>query len=53
MPDSASKLLDTLGVDSAARDFAHLGANGRLGTLTIDKPEPVFPRYVEPESDNA
>jgi methionyl-tRNA synthetase len=51
MPASSSKLLDLLGISAELRDFAALGAEGRiapgtpLGTIT-----PVFPRYVEPEA---
>lgn len=50
MPESAGKLLDLLGVPADRRDFAALGATGRLQAGTpIDKPTPVFPRYVAPE----
>jgi methionyl-tRNA synthetase len=50
MPGAAQKLLDLLAVAPAARSFATLGGVGRLkpGTM-LPKPEPVFPRYIEPE----
>lgn len=47
IPTSAAKLLDQLKIDAANRQFASLGAAGRLGATVIDKPEGVFPRYVE------
>jgi methionyl-tRNA synthetase len=54
MPESAAKLLDQLGVPSDARDFAALGPKGRLRPGTeLPPPTPVFPRYVEAESDAA
>lgn len=54
MPDSATKLLDSLSVDADQRSFAALGESGRLvaGT-TLPKPVPVFPRYVEEKGDDA
>ena len=49
MPQSATKLLDTLNISENNRDFSYLGEAGRLSVDTIiDKPEAVFPRYVEP-----
>ncbi len=49
-PTASAKLLDGLAVEEGARDFAALGAAGRLAAGTaLPKPEPVFPRYVEPE----
>ncbi len=48
MPSSAAKLLDQLKIDPNQRSFSHLGAANRLSADTaIDKPEGVFPRYVE------
>lgn len=45
IPHGAGKLLDILGQSTEARDFDRLGANGRLSSgLTIERPEPVFPR---------
>jgi methionyl-tRNA synthetase len=50
MPQSAAKLLDSLGVDSSKRSFAYLGEGGRLGAGTaVPPPAPIFPRYVERE----
>lgn len=49
-PAAADRLLAILGVADDARDFAHLGAAGRLVPDTpLPAPSPVFPRYVEPE----
>ena len=48
MPDSAARILDQLGVSDGARDFEAVGGGVRLlSGGRIDKPEPVFPRYVE------
>ena len=50
MPESAGRLLDQLGVPANARDFASLGAKGRLKPGTeLPPPQPVFPRHVETE----
>ena len=50
MPESAGKLLDLLAIPANSRDFAALGEAGRLQAGTpIDKPAPIFPRYVAPE----
>ena len=50
MPVSAAKILDQLGVAPPDREFTAIGGKGRLqGGNTIDRPEPVFPRYVEDE----
>ncbi len=50
MPGSAGRILDQLGIAPEARDFTTIGGNDRLaGGITIAKPEPVFPRYVEDE----
>jgi len=54
MPKSAGRLLDQLGVPEDARDFAALGAKGRLKPGTqLPPPMPVFPRYVETEEAQA
>ena len=54
MPQSAARLLDQLGVPDDARTFAALGPAGRLETGTkLPPPQPVFPRYVEPEGEAA
>ncbi len=48
MPQSASKLLDQLKIVPQERSFAHLGAGHRLdGATQMEKPEGVFPRFVE------
>lgn len=48
MPDSAEKLLDILKVPVDERGFEQLGTEHKLATGTaMDKPEGVFPRYVE------
>lgn len=50
MPESGGRLLDQLGVPSDARNFAQLGAKGRLKPGTpLPAPQPIFPRYVEAE----
>ena len=52
MPESAGKLLDILSVAADARNFDALGEGGRLaGGTPIEKPQPVFPRYVDAEED--
>jgi len=51
MPAAMAKLLDLLAVDQAARTFAFLGDRGRLNPGTaLPPPNPVFPRYIEPEA---
>lgn len=47
IPDSASKLLDILGVTADMRDFAALATRIVPG-MTLPAPAPVFPRYIEP-----
>ena len=48
IPGSAEKLLDLFALDASARSFDALGSTGRLNPGTpIDKPSPVFPRYVD------
>jgi methionyl-tRNA synthetase len=48
MPNSAGRMLDQLGVPADARDFAHLGAAGRLVAGTaLPSPQGIFPRWVE------
>ena len=50
VPSSAERLLDALAVKADARDFKALGEAGRLTAgAVLPKPEPVFPRYVEPD----
>jgi len=51
-PAAAEKLLDLLAVDPDKRSFAYLGQPGRLIEHThLPAPAPVFPRYVEPETE--
>ncbi|MDD9911393.1 MAG: methionine--tRNA ligase [Ahrensia sp.] len=51
LPESAAKLLDQLKIAEEARDFVQLGARNRLDPATvIDKPQGVFPRFIEPEA---
>jgi methionyl-tRNA synthetase len=50
MPASAARLLDQLAVPTDARNFAKLGAAGRLAPAApLPPPSPVFPRFVETE----
>ena len=52
IPGSAAKLLDLLAVPTDARDFAHLTADHALVPgAPLPAPQPVFPRYVEPEAN--
>ncbi|MCV6576973.1 MAG: methionine--tRNA ligase [Cohaesibacter sp.] len=52
MPNSSAKLLDLLAISTDARSFDKLGADHRLPAGTpIEKPSPVFPRYVEKEAE--
>ncbi len=49
MPESAAKLLDSLAIPQAARDFASLGGATRIKPGSrLPAPVGVFPRYVEP-----
>jgi methionyl-tRNA synthetase len=51
MPTSSSKLLYLLGIPGEERDFAALGAQGRIAPGTaLGTIAPVFPRYIEPEA---
>ncbi len=50
MPDSAAKLLDSLGVPANERNFAALGGGKRIAPGTaLPAPVGVFPRYIEPK----
>lgn len=52
VPEGAGKLLDLLQQGADERDFAALGTAGRLASgLVLEKPAPVFPRFVEEEGD--
>lgn len=50
IPQAASRLLDLLGVDAAARSFDAIGGGNRLAPgASLPPPQPIFPRYVEAE----
>ncbi|THD43712.1 MAG: methionine--tRNA ligase [Bradyrhizobium sp.] len=59
MPAAMAKLLDLLGVAADARSFAAVDAGGLAGSFNapgrlkpgakLPPPQPIFPRYVEPE----
>jgi methionyl-tRNA synthetase len=53
MPESAARLLDQLGIPADRRNFAFIDENGALvpGTA-LPKPTPVFPRFIDAESDS-
>jgi methionyl-tRNA synthetase len=45
-------MLDQLGVPAEARDFTALGEGGALVPgAPLPKPQGIFPRYVEPETE--
>ena len=46
VPEAATNMLDQLGVDQHQRGFENLGAR-LAGGQALDKPQPVFPRFVE------
>ncbi len=47
-PGSAARMLDQMGRGPDARDFGALGEGGAIpGGTPLDKPEGVFPRFVE------
>src|SRR4051812_38822091 len=51
VPSAAAKLLDLLGQSPDARSLAHAGPAHRLEPgCALPTPEPIFPRYVEPET---
>jgi methionyl-tRNA synthetase len=51
VPGSAGKLLDLLAVGADKRLFAHVSEDFALGAgTTLPSPQPVFPRYIEPEA---
>ena len=50
IPSAAGRLLDLVGSAPGARDFASVGEGARIeGGLALPPPQPVFPRYIEPE----
>ncbi|UWU65527.1 methionine--tRNA ligase [Bradyrhizobium sp. NC92] len=49
MPTASGKLLDSLGIPEAERNFAMLGGAKRIAPdSTLPAPTPAFPRYIEP-----
>ena len=50
MPESGAKILDQLAVPDDARDFDALGTR-LTGGAALPKPQPVFPRYVDPDAE--
>ena len=52
MPESASRMLDQLGVPADRRDFASMAESLASGT-PLPKPEGIFPRFVETEGEGA
>ena len=52
VPQSAAKLLDLLAVPEAERDFASYGKRLKSDT-SLPAPQPIFPRYIEPEATQA
>jgi methionyl-tRNA synthetase len=49
MPTASAKLLESLGIPEAERDFAMLGGAKRIAPgTTLPTPTPAFPRYIEP-----
>ena len=49
MPEAAANILGQLGIEECG--FEQLGAGGRLeGGQSLEKPTPVFPRFVEEEA---
>ena len=54
VPDASARMLDQLGVAGDTRDFTTLNTDhGLTPGAVLPKPEPVFPRYVEPEEGAA
>ena len=54
IPESAGRLLDILGVPADLRMFSHTNAGYRVDAGTIlPPPQPIFPRYVEAETEQA
>ena len=54
IPQSAAALLDQLALDPGDRGFDQCGANGRIKPDTaLPKPEGIFPRFVDEESEKA
>lgn len=53
IPAASAKLLDALSIPADARDYAALAHDPALGTITVDNPQPAFPRLDMPEDAQA
>lgn len=54
IPESSGRLLDLLGVPADLRMFSHTNAGYRVDAGTqLPPPQPIFPRYVEAETEQA
>ena len=54
MPDASASILDQLAVEADARTFEHLGEGAAVPAgAKLPKPSPVFPRYVEEDTETA
>ena len=51
MPEASENILNQLGIDKDQRGFGDLQTPLKGGQGRLDKPTPVFPRYVEEEPD--
>jgi len=54
IPVAASKLLDLVGAPQDKRNFSDvIAANAIVAGTHLPEPSPIFPRYIEPESEKA
>ncbi|MFC4255734.1 methionine--tRNA ligase [Altererythrobacter xixiisoli] len=53
IPAASAKLLDALSIPADARDYAALANDPALGTITVENPQPAFPRLDMPEDAQA
>jgi methionyl-tRNA synthetase len=52
MPQAAARLLDQIAISPSERVFSSLHADASMaGGQGINKPEPIFPRYIAEEQD--
>ncbi len=51
IPGSAAKLLDILAVPANKRNFADLAGGELVSGADLPAPQPVFPRYVEADTE--
>jgi methionyl-tRNA synthetase len=52
MPEAAANMLDQLRIEDGKRSFNDLGADNRMaGGQGLDRPQPIFPRYVEEDAE--